>query len=268
MYMNKFLAQEHQPRKRFGQNFLQDEEVVAQIITAINPRSDDLMVEIGPGLGVLTSQILPRLKKLHAIEFDRDLIPKLKQACESLGELIIHQADVLKFDFAKLIAGKQKLRVVGNLPYNISSPLIFHLLDFAPNIKDMHFMLQKEVAERLSAKVSTKAYGRLSIMVQYFCKTKKLFDVEAQAFHPRPKVTSGFIRLIPHKKIPAQAKYFARFAEIVKIAFNQRRKTLRNALKSVISVSALEKLGIDPKLRPEQLNVEDFVNISNNGVKS
>jgi len=252
----------HMPRKRFGQNFLQDEEVVAQIVAAIDPCSDDLMVEIGPGLGALTSALLPKLQTLHVIEFDRDLIPKLKQTCANIGELIVHQADALKFDFEALIAAKQKLRVVGNLPYNISSPLIFHLLEFASNIKDMHFMLQKEVADRMSAHVGTKAYGRLSIMVQYFCQTEKLFEVPASAFHPQPKVTSSFIRLIPHKKIPARAKDFTKFAETVKIAFNQRRKTLRNALKLIISTDALEKLGINPKLRPEQLNIKDYVRIS------
>lgn len=261
--MDKSLAKSHQPRKRFGQNFLQDEGIIAQIIAAIEPRVDDLMVEIGPGLGALTAELLPLLQKLHVIEFDRDLIPKLKKTCANLGELVIHQGDALRFDFVSLILGVQKLRIVGNLPYNISSPLIFHLLDFAPHIKDMHFMLQKEVADRISAKVSTKAYGRLSIMVQYFCRAEKLFDVAPQAFHPQPKVTSSFIRLIPHKKILPQAKDFARFSEIVKIAFNQRRKTLRNALKSIISAEELEKLGIDAKLRPEQLSVEDYVKISN-----
>jgi len=261
--MNKPIKQ-HQPRKRFGQNFLQDEGIIAQIIAAINPHPGELMVEIGPGLGALATSLLPILQKLYVIELDRDLIPKLKQNCHDLGELIIHQADALVFDFAKLVDASQKLRVVGNLPYNISSPLLFHLLTFASNIKDMYFMLQKEVAERLSAKVGIKAYGRLSIMMQYYCKIEKLFDVPASAFHPQPKVVSSFVKLVPYKKLPAQAKDFNTFAEIVKIAFNQRRKTLRNALKAVISAEELEKIGVDPKLRPEQIKIEDYVKISNN----
>lgn len=280
--MNRFIRQ-HQPRKRFGQNFLRDEGVLAQIIAAINPRVNDLMVEIGPGLGALTCELLPRLQQLHVIEFDRDLIPHLERNCTDLGEVIIHQEDVLQFDFAKLIAialdpavelrgdkikseqddNRRKLRMVGNLPYNISSPIIFHLLKFAPLIKDMHFMLQKEVVDRLSAQVGTKAYGRLTVMVQYFCDAQKLFDVDAQAFYPQPKVTSSFIRLIPYKKLPVQAKDFARFAEIVKIAFSQRRKTLRNALQSVVTVEQLQILGIDGRLRPEQLGVAEFVEIAN-----
>ncbi|MGD9108541.1 MAG: 16S rRNA (adenine(1518)-N(6)/adenine(1519)-N(6))-dimethyltransferase RsmA [Gammaproteobacteria bacterium] len=281
--MSKNVFHIYQPRKRFGQNFLQDEGVIAQIVAAINPQEDDLMVEIGPGLGALTCELLPRLRKLHVIEFDRDLVPQLKQHCADLGELIVHQADVLEFNFSSLITTamdpavkprddkmrdsrddtkEKKLRVVGNLPYNISSPIIFHLLKFAPLIKDMHFMLQKEVVDRLSASVGTKAYGRLTVMVQYFCEVEKLFDVEPNAFYPKPKVTSSFVRLTPHKKLPMQAKDFTKFAEIVKIAFNQRRKTLRNALKSIITAEGLEKLGIDAKLRPEQLSVADYVKIS------
>lgn len=261
--MDKKVQYTYQPRKRFGQNFLRDENIIAHIVAAINPQTNDLMVEIGPGLGALTCELLPGLQTLHVIEFDRDLIPQLKQHCADSGELIIHQDDVLKFDFGALAAARQKLRVVGNLPYNISSPIIFHLLEFASLIKDMYFMLQKEVVDRLSAQVGTKAYGRLSVMVQYFCEVEKLFDVEPSAFYPQPKVTSSFVRLIPHKKLPTQAKDFARFAEIVKIAFNQRRKTLRNALRSIITAEELEQLGIDAKLRPEQLKVEDYVNICN-----
>ncbi|MGD9152495.1 MAG: 16S rRNA (adenine(1518)-N(6)/adenine(1519)-N(6))-dimethyltransferase RsmA [Gammaproteobacteria bacterium] len=291
--MSKSVFHIHQPRKRFGQNFLQDEGIIAQIIAAINPQENDLMVEIGPGLGALTCELLPKLRKLHVIEFDRDLIPQLKQHCADLGELIVHQADVLEFNFSSLITTamdpavkprddriknsrndkmrdlrddtkEKKLRAVGNLPYNISSPIIFHLLKFAPLIKDMHFMLQKEVVDRLSASVGTKAYGRLTVMVQYFCEARKLFDVLPAAFYPKPKVTSSFVRLVSYEKLPVQAKDFTKFAEIVKIAFNQRRKTLRNALKSIITAKELERLGVDPKLRPEQLSVTDYVRISNN----
>ena len=159
----------HQPRKRFGQNFLVDETVLDNIIAAVHPKSEQNVVEIGPGLGALTKKLLPLLNKLHAVELDRDLIPKLKVSCADLGELIIHQQDALKFDFASVVQNKQKLRIVGNLPYNISTPLLFYLLTFAPYIQDMYFMLQKEVAHRLASVPDNKTYGRLSVMVQYYC---------------------------------------------------------------------------------------------------
>lgn len=206
---------------------------------------------------------MPLLNKLHAVELDRDLIPKLKTSCADLGELIIHQQDALKFDFASVIQNKQKLRIVGNLPYNISTPLLFHLLTFAPYIQDMYFMLQKEVAHRLASVPDNKTYGRLSVMVQYYCAAEILFDVSAAAFNPKPKVDSAFIRLAPYGRPPYPANNFDLFAELVTTAFTQRRKTIRNALGAFISAESLETLDISPTLRPENLTVEQFVRIAN-----
>ncbi len=258
------------PRKRFGQNFLQDQNIVQKIITAIAPQEGQHIVEIGPGFGALTTQLLPIVKTMDAIELDRDLIPKLQNTCSNLGQLNIHQADVLKFDFKKLgrATGRAtsqspvRLRIIGNLPYNISTPLIFHLLKQIDCISDMHFMLQKEVVDRLAAQPGTKIYGRLSVMVQYFCQVTKLFTVPPSAFYPQPKVYSAFVRLIPHKKIPIPAKDIKILENVVKQAFSQRRKTIQNSLKKLISSEQLINLNINPKLRPEQLSVEDFVKIS------
>ncbi|OGT22076.1 MAG: 16S rRNA (adenine(1518)-N(6)/adenine(1519)-N(6))-dimethyltransferase [Gammaproteobacteria bacterium RIFCSPHIGHO2_02_FULL_42_13] len=253
----------HQPRKRFGQNFLSDETVLDRIVSAIHPKSEQSIVEIGPGLGALTKKLLPLVNKLDAVELDRDLIPKLQASCAGLGELIIHQQDALKFDFASVIKNKQKLRIVGNLPYNISTPLLFYLLTFAPYIQDMYFMLQKEVAHRLASAPGNKTYGRLSVMVQYYCTVEILFDVEAVAFNPKPKVDSAFIRLVPYDRPPYFANDFDLFAELVNAAFTQRRKTIRNALGTFISAEALESLNISPTLRPENLTIEQFVRIAN-----
>lgn len=253
----------HQPRKRFGQNFLVDATIVQRIIAAIAPQEKQFMVEIGPGLGVLTVALLPILHKLFVVELDRELIPSLQHKCSSLGELVIYQADALYFDFASLVTGRNKLRVVGNLPYNISSPLIFHLLSQADVIQDMHFMLQQEVANRLVADPGTKIYGRLSVMVQYYCKVEKLFVVDATAFDPQPRVMSTFIRLVPHQELPYVAKNINTLAMVVKQAFSQRRKMLRNTLQPVISVADLTRLNIDASLRPEQITVAEYVKISN-----
>jgi 16S rRNA (adenine1518-N6/adenine1519-N6)-dimethyltransferase len=248
------------PRKRFGQNFLQDKNIIQKIINAIAPKKGDHIVEIGPGLGALTTQLLPILKTMDVIELDRDLIPKLQAKCKDLGQLNIHQADVLKFDFKKL---DDHLRIVGNLPYNISTPLIFHLLKQLDGILDMHFMLQKEVVERLAATPSNKNYGRLSVMVQYFCQVTKLFAVTPRAFYPVPKVESALVRLIPHKKVSLLARNTTLLEKVVKTAFSQRRKTIQNSLKALITQQQLIELNIDPKLRAEQLSVDDFVKISN-----
>lgn len=248
------------PRKRFGQNFLRDKDITAKIIAAISPKKNDQIIEIGPGLGALTTQLLPIVSEMSAVEIDRDLIPKLQASCKDLGILNIYQEDALKFDFCKL---GTTLRIVGNLPYNISTPLIFHLLDQIECVLDMHFMLQKEVVERLNALPGTKDYGRLSVMVQYFCEVTQLFTVKPQAFYPVPKVTSAVVRLIPHIKIPTPARDIKTLEKIVKQAFSQRRKIIQNSLKTIISAEQLSELNIDPKSRPEQLSVEDFVRISN-----
>ena len=250
-------------RKRFGQNFLRDQNIIAKIIAAIAPNENDNIVEIGPGLGAMTKHLLPLVKSLDVIELDRDLIPKLENICRDLGELKIHQADVLKFDFATLALAKNSLRIVGNLPYNISTTLLFHLLQQIDYIQDMHFMLQKEVAERIAASSGTKNYGRLTIMVQYFCQVKILVQVPPQAFYPVPKVDSAVVRLVPHKKTAKPAKNIDNLEKLVKQAFSKRRKTLHNNLKGLITDEQLQQLDIDPQIRAEKLEVADFVKLSN-----
>lgn len=249
------------PKKRFGQNFLHDKHCIKTIITAIAIKSDDCIVEIGPGLGALTQELLLQVKYLDVIEIDHDLIPKLINKCEGLGELQVHQADVLYFDFST-VARFDKTRVVGNLPYNISTPLLFHLLKFSDLIQDCHFMLQREVAERITADPGSKIYGRLSVMIQYYYEPKILFQVKAGSFTPKPKVDSSFISLIPRER-ELRANDPERFAQIVRLAFNQRRKTIKNSLAEIVSPAMLHTLGINPKMRPEELMVEDFVRMSN-----
>lgn len=254
----------HYPRKRFGQHFLHDENIIEKIVTIIAPKSEQHIVEIGPGLGALTKFILPLANQLEVVELDRDVIPALKAECAHLGNLIIHEADALKFDFTQLVNNNQPLRLIGNLPYNISTPLLFHLLTQAHVIQDMHFMLQKEVVERMAAQVGEDAYGRLSIMVQYHCQVENLFMVKPSAFRPPPKVDSAIVRLMPYQTIPFLARNYQAFTDIVRTAFNQRRKTLRNCLKNIISAQQLAALNIDANLRPEQLTLENFVQIANN----
>jgi 16S rRNA (adenine1518-N6/adenine1519-N6)-dimethyltransferase len=248
-------------RKRFGQHFLHEHAVITKIVNAINPHSADHMLEIGPGLGALTHYLLPRLTCLSVVELDKDLIAILKKKYAQLGELIIYQADALKFDLPSLDAGKW--RIVGNLPYNISTPLLFHLLKQIYLIKDMHFMLQQEVVERIIAQPGGAHYGRLSVMLQYYCKVEKLFIVKPGAFQPPPQVNSAFIRLRPYQIPVYRANDVILFAGIVRLAFNQRRKMLKNNLNALITQTELESLTIDPKSRPEQIAVKDYVRISN-----
>jgi 16S rRNA (adenine1518-N6/adenine1519-N6)-dimethyltransferase len=248
------------PKKRFGQHFLQDENVLDQIVATVNPKPDDHLVEIGPGEGVLTKRLLPEVNGMVAIELDRDLIPRLRQNCLGLGELRIYQKDVLKFDFTEL---SPPLRLVGNLPYNISTPILFHVINNISIIKDMHFMLQQEVAERIVTDPGSKTYGRLSVMVQYYCEVELLFHVGARAFFPPPKVESAFIRLVPRTTIKLQAKDEKNFSRVVQAAFSMRRKTIRNSLRKMISEEQLRAIGIDPQVRPEDLAVEEFVSIAN-----
>ncbi|MBC7183030.1 MAG: 16S rRNA (adenine(1518)-N(6)/adenine(1519)-N(6))-dimethyltransferase RsmA [Marinobacter sp.] len=251
----------HQARKRFGQNFLHDPGVIEQIIRAINPKPDDAMVEIGPGLGALTEEILAVNPRLQVVEFDRDLIPVLRTKFFNYPDFRIHEADALKFDFSQLMVDRP-LRIVGNLPYNISTPLIFHLLGQAGVIKDMHFMLQKEVVQRMAAVPGDNNYGRLGIMTQYFCKVQPLFEVGPGAFRPAPKVDSAIVRLVPHETLPNPAKDLATLQAVVRTAFNARRKTLRKALGGMVSVAQLQSLGINDGLRPENLTLADYVAIA------
>ena len=253
----------HKPRKRFGQNFLHDKMVIQRIVNSINPRQGDHIVEIGPGEGALTELVLDRIGAMDVVELDRDLIPLLKIRFVLQEDLNIHQADALKFDFCQLQAGDKKIRIIGNLPYNISTPLLFHLFDSNHCIQDMHFMLQKEVVDRIVANPGDSAYGRLGIMMQYFCRSEYVFTVKPGAFRPAPKVNSAIVRLIPHEKPPVDIDNFDEFSKLVNFSFTQRRKTLRNILKGKLDATQIEALGIEPTIRPERLSLEDFTKISN-----
>lgn len=248
----------HKAQKRFGQNFLVDEQIIADIIRAIHPQENDIMIEIGPGLGALTRPLIKQLKQLHVVEIDRDIIQRLENDYPK-GKLLIHAGDALKFDLAE-IAGP--LRIVGNLPYNISSPLLFHFSNYAERIVDMHFMLQNEVVERMVAEPSTAAYGRLSVMLQYRFYMEKLLDVPPESFRPAPKVDSAIVRMIPLPTEEILVRDEKRFAEIVGTAFGQRRKTLRNTLKAYLNEADFERLGINAQLRAENLGVPEFAKIA------
>lgn len=252
-----------QVRKRFGQHFLHEHFVIDKIVSAIAPKKTDHMIEIGPGLGALTEQLLPHLKSLTVIELDKDLIPILEEKCTELGRLIIYQGDVLKTDFHNLSKSKQIWRLVGNLPYNISTPLLFHCLQQAHLIQDMHFMLQKEVVDRIAAQPGQASYGRLSVMVQYYCQVEKLFNVKPGAFQPPPKVDSAVVRLIPYKTLPYKVNDPLIFAEIVKKAFCHRRKMLHNNLSQWLEEPDFKQIKIDSTLRPEQLSINDYVILAN-----
>lgn len=289
----------HIAKKRFGQNFLTDQSIITSLVDAISPKADDLMVEIGPGLGALTKPLLRKLDLLHVVEVDRDIISWMQNEY-SKHSIQIHNADALKFDFSSLTSGislkpemsarrqeasdetvqevrrgdsddanatgaldLKKLRVVGNLPYNISTPILFHLLDNVSHITDMHFMLQKEVVERMVAAPSTAAYGRLSVMLQYSLQMEYLFTVPPEAFDPAPKVESAFVRCVPHNVLPHVAHDEKLFSQVVLAAFGQRRKTLRNTLKNILNDAGFSQLGIDSQLRAENLHVADFVAITN-----
>ncbi len=249
----------HIAKKRFGQNFLTDQSVISSLVEAISPKPDDLMVEIGPGLGALTKPLLQKLNRLHVVEVDRDIIAWMQKEYVK-NNITIHNSDALKFDFSSLGGA---IRVVGNLPYNISTPILFHLLDNVKVITDMHFMLQKEVVERMVAAPSTAAYGRLSVMLQYRLQMEYLFTVPPEAFEPAPKVESAFVRCVPHTTLPYTANDEALFAQVVTAAFGQRRKTLRNTLKGLLDDHGFTTLNIDSQLRAENLSVADFVAIAN-----
>ncbi|MGB1139488.1 MAG: 16S rRNA (adenine(1518)-N(6)/adenine(1519)-N(6))-dimethyltransferase RsmA [Halioglobus sp.] len=263
--MNR-VPPKHRARKRFGQNFLRDPAVIDRIASAVAPGPGDHLVEIGPGQGALTEALVETGCQLDVVELDRDLVPGLLAAFSLKPNFRLHSADALKFDFSALQegAGAAPLRIVGNLPYNISTPLIFKLLDLAGIVRDMHFMLQLEVVERLAARPGNKNWGRLGIMTQYRCRVEHLFDVPPGAFQPAPKVQSAVVRLTPWQDSPWPACDEAVLARVVQSAFAQRRKTLRNTLKGLIDMPRLEALGIDPGARAETLELEQFIEIAGN----
>lgn len=276
--MNQLLlSKKHQPRKRFGQNFLHDQSIIGQIIDHIQAKSQDCLVEIGPGMGAITEPLLTKVEKLTIIELDTDLADSLRIriGANANSGLTIIKANALELNYHELYQqlsvkyeDNVKMRIVGNLPYNISTPLLFHLLTFADVIEDMHFMLQKEVVDRITAEVNTKNYGRLSVMMQYYCQTDYLLTVPNGAFNPPPKVTSAVFRLTPYQDKPIVAHDEKNFALVVRETFNHRRKTLRaifkkSAILPVINEQQLISFGLNPMARPETLTIADFVQLSN-----
>ena len=261
--MNKNSHLGHQAKKRFGQNFLNNEAIISNIVDAINPEPGENLIEIGPGLGALTEPVVERAGKLAVVELDRDLAHRLRHHPFLAEHLTIHEIDALKFDFASVASEDAPLRIFGNLPYNISTPLIFHLLTFKASVKDMHFMLQKEVVDRMAAMPNTKAYGRLSIMTQYQCQVMPVMEIGPEHFTPAPKVDSAIVRLIPHKAFAKQAKSLETLNKVCVTAFNQRRKTIRNSFKKLIDVEQLTALSIDPTLRPENLTIDQYIDLAN-----
>jgi 16S rRNA (adenine1518-N6/adenine1519-N6)-dimethyltransferase len=250
-------------RKRFGQNFLHDRGIVGQILATVAPQPGERLVEIGPGRGALTPGLLAAAGRMDAVELDRDLIAPLRALCAGIGTLALHQADALRFDFCALAGPGERLRLVGNLPYNISTPLLFHLLDQADCIQDMHFMLQREVVERMAAGPGSKVYGRLSLMLQTRCQVTPLFQVGPGAFRPAPQVDSAFVRLVPYREPPFPIRDPALFAALVAQAFSQRRKTLARSLRERVPAELIQACGIDPRARPEELSIASFVALAN-----
>lgn len=257
----------HRPRKRFGQNFLQDASIIRKIVEAVAPAYDDMVIEIGPGLGALTRELLETVKTLHVIELDRDLAAQLPQRLGYPANLVVHQADALNFDFGHRCEegskGGKAIKIVGNLPYNVSTPLILKLLRILPQAERLVFMVQAEVAKRLIAVPGNKDYGRLTLMTQYFSQIETLFEVSNQAFYPVPKVMSAVIACFPHHSLPHVARHFSTFESLVKQAFGQRRKTIANTLKTRVSPEQLAAAGISPQARPEQISLSQFVELSN-----
>lgn len=253
---------QHIARKRFGQHFLHDSSVIRRILQALAPKTGETIVEIGPGLGALTLPLLEQVEHLHVVELDRDVIPHLEAASRGQGRLQIHAADALNFDYRQLAPAGGKIRLVGNLPYNISTPLLFHLLQQADAISDMHFMLQKEVVDRMVAQAGDKAYGRLSVSLAVHADVTALFDVGRGAFNPPPKVESAVVRLVPRPP-PFFIQDAQAFSRLVTAAFSQRRKTLGNALGQLMSRDDIRQLGVDPQLRAERISPEQFATLGN-----
>ena len=249
----------HVAKKKFGQNFLKDSSIIHAIIQSIQPLQDDLLVEIGPGLGALTKPLLEKTKHLFAIELDRDIVNWMQNQY-SKNNITIFNEDVLNFNFYQF---DKKIRIIGNLPYNISTPILFKCIENIKIIADLHFMLQKEVVDRMIAAPSSSEYGRLSVMLQYYFAMEHLVHVPKESFDPEPKVESSFVRLIPYDNYPFVANNIDQFGKIVKEAFSQRRKTIRNTLKNFMNANDFENIDINPQLRAENLSVSDFVKISN-----
>jgi len=252
----------HKARKRFGQNFLQDHNIIYNILSNIQARSGEHWVEIGPGLGAITEPLLQEKVNLDVVELDRDLVKVLTDRFNHLDNFTIHSADALRFDFASLANKDEQLRIIGNLPYNISTPLLFHLLGSTHCIEDMHFMLQKEVVDRMCAEPGSKKYGRLSVMIQYYCEAELVFDVPPESFDPIPKVMSAIVRLMPYKKPPVEIDDIKKLNKVVTTAFSQRRKTLRNSLKKLITEDQIIALDINPTLRAESISLAEFARLS------
>lgn len=251
-----------QARKRFGQNFLQDDAIIDSIVAAVSPEGHQHLVEIGPGRGALTAPLLASGAQLDVIELDRDLVPLLQKQFDTADNLTMHNADALQFDYRPLAANGKKLRVIGNLPYNITTPLLFHLLSQSEVIEDMCFMLQKEVVERICAAPGSKQYGRLTIMLQYQCAAESLFDVPPEAFDPMPKVDSAIIYLQPRRQPLGGQVDSEQLNKIVTQAFSQRRKTIANTLKKLVTIEQLEAAEIAPEQRPETISIEQFVRLA------
>lgn len=253
----------HTARKRFGQNFLHDDYIIDQIVSVIDPQPEQNLVEIGPGLAALTEPVCERVERLTVVELDRDLAERLRTHPFIASKLNIVEADALQFDFTQLIQDEKPLRVFGNLPYNISTPLMFHLFSFAGKVQDMHFMLQKEVVNRLAAVPGNKNYGRLSVMAQYFCQVIPVLHVPPSAFNPPPKVDSAVVRLIPHQDKPVKVVSEEDLNKVCSKAFNQRRKTIRNSLKELLTEEQILGLDINPDLRAENLSLDNFAALAN-----
>ncbi|KGQ56174.1 ribosomal RNA small subunit methyltransferase A [Gallibacterium anatis str. Avicor] len=262
--MNSKTHLGHTARKRFGQNFLHDDQIIQSIVAAINPQANDFLIEIGPGLGALTEPAAEQIEHLTVIELDRDLAERLRHHPFLHQKLTVIEQDVMRFDFQQLAQQSDKpLRIFGNLPYNISTPLMFHLFQYHDVIQDMHFMLQKEVVNRLCAGPNSKAYGRLTIMAQYFCQVIPVLEVPPSAFKPAPKVDSAVVRLVPHKVLPYPVKDLYWLNRVCTQAFNQRRKTLRNSLMDLFTAEQLVELEIKLTDRAENLTIADYARLAN-----
>lgn len=261
--MNDKVTMGHTARKRFGQNFLQDQNVISNIVRAINPQLNENILEIGPGLAALTNPVSEKVNKLKVIELDRDLADRLRHDPFLAPKLEIYEADALNFDFNLVGSPENKVRVFGNLPYNISTPLMIHLFSMSNVIKDMHFMLQKEVVERLAAAPNSKDYGRLSVITQYYCKVIPILEVKPGAFRPAPKVTSAVVRLVPHDKPPFKVNNVKNLERVLAVAFNQRRKTIHNSVESILTNDDLAKANVAPNLRAENITLEQYCILAN-----